>query len=292
MRQSAQAIRRTILVACAGGVVALGFIPVAAGAPEPAWISRANEAKTACSTGDVAKGTRLLAKLYATTHDPIWLFNQGRCFQRNKEPVQALARFREYLRKTKNAPKDSEAASGVADAEGYVKELEATIAAQKTKAAPSEPTPPAAVAPEPAPIQPPVPAPPPAAPAVTAATVAPPSPQGSSHGLLVAGVGLEIIGAAALITGGVFSYLVDKSNNDVKNLTQGGKVALGSDLRAKQSDGNRFATSQWIFYGIGGVAAAAGLTLHIIGTPRGGPKAEVQAAISPSACGLNLSVRL
>ena len=206
--------------------------------------------------------------------------------------MQALARFREYLRKTKNAPKDSEAASGVADAEGYVKELETKIASQDPKAASSEPTPPAAVAPEPAPIQPPVPSPPPTAPAVTAATAAPPSPQGSSHGLLVAGVGLEIVGAAALITGGVFSYLVDKSNSDAKNLTQGGKVALGSDLRAKQSDGSRFATSQWIFYGIGGVAVAAGLTLHIIGTRRGGPKAEVQPAISPSACGLNLSVRL
>ena len=35
--------------------------------------------------------------------------------------MQALARFREYLRKTKNAPKDSEAASGVADAEGLTK---------------------------------------------------------------------------------------------------------------------------------------------------------------------------
>ena len=275
MRQSARAIRRAILAACVGGVGALVFLPVAAGAPEAAWISRANEAKAACSAGDAAKGTRLLAKLYATTHDPIWIFNQGRCFQRNGEPVKALERFRDYLRKTKNARKDSEAASGVAEAEGHIKELEAQIAAEKPKAAPSEP-------------------PPPAAPAVTTATAAPPSPQGSGQGMLVAGVGLEILGAAALITGGVFSYLVDKTNSDAKNLTAAGNVALGSDLRVKQEQGNRYAKSQWIFYGIGGAAAAVGLTLHIIGTRRqsGGPKAELHPAISPSACGLNLSVRL
>ena len=293
MRQSARAIRRAILAACVGGVGALVFLPVAAGAPEAAWISRANEAKAACSAGDAAKGTRLLAKLYATTHDPIWIFNQGRCFQRNGEPVKALERFRDYLRKTKNARKDSEAASGVAEAEGHIKELEAQIAAEKPKAAPSEPPPPAAVAAEPAPSEPPAP-PPPAAPAVTTATAAPPSPQGSGQGMLVAGVGLEILGAAALITGGVFSYLVDKTNSDAKNLTAAGNVALGSDLRVKQEQGNRYAKSQWIFYGIGGAAAAVGLTLHIIGTRRqsGGPKAELHPAISPSACGLNLSVRL
>jgi hypothetical protein len=299
MRQSAQAIRRTILAAYAAGVVALVFIPATAAAREPAWASRANEAKAACSAGEVAKGTRLLAKLYATTHDPIWLFNQARCFQRNGEPAQALARFREYLRKTKKARKNSEAASGVAEAEGYVKELEAKIAVEKQKAAPSEPPSPAAVAAEPAPSEPPAaaevappPPPPPTAPAVTTATAAPPSPQGSGQGLLVAGVGLEILGTAVLITGGIFSYLADKTNSDAKNLTADGKVALGSDLRVKQEQGNRYAKSQWIFYGIGGAAVAAGLTLHIIGTRRVGPKAELQPAISPSACGLNLLVRL
>jgi hypothetical protein len=139
-----------------------------------------------------------------------------------------------------------------------------------------------------------VPSPRAAAPAVTTAANAPAAAQAPGQGLLVAGVGLEILGAAALVTGGVFSYLVDKTSSDAKNLTLAGKVAQGADLRAKQAEGNRYTTSQWVFYGIGGVAVAAGLTLHVIGTRKqsGGPKAELHPAISPSACGVTLSVRL
>ena len=292
-RPSRMSLRRTTLAACVGGLAALGIVPFAAGAPTRSWSSRAEEARTACAAGEVAKGTRLLAKLYATTKDPIWIFNQGRCFQKNGEPVQALARFREYLRKAKTAPKDSEAASGVSEAEGYVKELGAKIAAQNEKPAPSEAAPPAPVAAEPAASEPPVPSPPPATPTV-ASTSAPRPAEEQGQGLLVAGVGLEILGTAALVTGGVFSYLVHKTNRDANNLTGEGKVAQGADLRVKQADGKHFATMQWVFYGIGGAAAAAGITLHIIGTRKqsGGAKAELQPAVSPSAWGLSLSVRL
>jgi hypothetical protein len=110
----------------------------------------------------------------------------------------------------------------------------------------------------------------------------------------VTGIALEIVGAAALITGGVFSYLVSKTNDDANNLTSGGKVAQGSDLRTKQADGNRFVTMQYVFYAIGGVAAATGITLHLIGSSKNnaGATAEIQPAISPTAWGLNLSVRL
>jgi hypothetical protein len=108
------------------------------------------------------------------------------------------------------------------------------------------------------------------------------------------GIALEIVGAAALVTGGVFSYLVGKTSDDANNLTKGGKVAQGTDLRTRQADGNRFVTMQYVFYAIGGAAAATGLTLHLIGSIKNSARAtaELQPAISPTAWGLNLSVRL
>jgi hypothetical protein len=107
---------------------------------------------------------------------------------------------------------------------------------------------------------------------------------------VLTGIALEIVGAAALVTGGVFSYLVSKTSDDANNLTSAGKIAQGTE----QSDGNRFVTMQYVFYAIGGVAAATGITLHLIGASKnsGGATAEIQPALSPTAWGLNLSVRL
>ena len=288
MSHPAQAIRRAILAACAGGLLAVGFVPAASGAPGHTEDPRVQDAKIACAAGDVTTANRLLAELYAATEDPIWIFNQGRCFQQNGDPGHALTRFREYLRKAKTAPKGVVGASDISEAEQYIKELETEIAAQNNKGAPSEPTPPAPVVPAPAPVAQPAPA------QAATAKAQPQSTEEQGRGLVMTGIALEIVGAAALIPGGVFSYLVSKTSDDANNLTSGGKIAQGADLRTKQDDGNRFVTMQYVFYAIGGVAAATGITLHIIGSSKNnaGSTVEVQPAISPTAWGLNLSVRL
>ena len=64
-----------------------------------------------------------------------------------------------------------------------------------------------------------------------------PSSEDQGRGLVVTGIALEIVGAAALVTGGVFSYLVGKTSDDANNLTSGGKVVQGTDLLTKQADG-------------------------------------------------------
>jgi hypothetical protein len=56
------------------------------------------QAQRACLAGEVTTGIRLLAELYAATNDPRWLFNQGRCYEQNREPRAASERFREFLR--------------------------------------------------------------------------------------------------------------------------------------------------------------------------------------------------
>jgi tetratricopeptide (TPR) repeat protein len=55
-------------------------------------------AKVACLAGDYAKGVALLSELYVTTNDPVYVYNQGRCFQQNHHYEDAISRFQEYLR--------------------------------------------------------------------------------------------------------------------------------------------------------------------------------------------------
>jgi tetratricopeptide (TPR) repeat protein len=55
-------------------------------------------AKTACLAGDYAKGVAILSELYVSTNDPVFIYNQGRCFEQNHRYEDAISRFREYLR--------------------------------------------------------------------------------------------------------------------------------------------------------------------------------------------------
>ena len=85
--------------------------------------TRVAAAKTACVAGDVDRGVHLLAELFTATNDPIWIFNQGRCYQQNGQVQPAILRFREYLRKTPDAT-DPEVKTTRDEATGYLRELE------------------------------------------------------------------------------------------------------------------------------------------------------------------------
>jgi hypothetical protein len=84
-----------IHVACAVSLLA------AAPATGASLESREKVAKKACLVGDVSKGTEILADLYVRTDDPVYIYNQGRCFEQNGKNDQAVLRFKEYLRKDK-----------------------------------------------------------------------------------------------------------------------------------------------------------------------------------------------
>jgi hypothetical protein len=61
--------------------------------------SKERAAKKACLNGDSAKGVSILTDLYVDTNDATYIFNQGRCLEQNSRYKDAIARFREYLRK-------------------------------------------------------------------------------------------------------------------------------------------------------------------------------------------------
>jgi len=107
-------------------------------------------AKTACLAGDYAKGVALLAELYVSTREAIYLFNQGRCFEQNGRYEEAIVRFREYQRKNADAGRAPDAA-----AEKHIADCREQLALQKPAAPPSPPVqdkPALETAPPPAPL--------------------------------------------------------------------------------------------------------------------------------------------
>jgi len=76
-------------------------------------------AKKACLTGDADAGVALLADLYVDTNDSNHIFNQGRCLEQVGRCADAIIRFREYLRKTKDSGEvsDGRAERHMADCE-------------------------------------------------------------------------------------------------------------------------------------------------------------------------------
>ncbi|HEX7508530.1 MAG TPA: hypothetical protein VF550_17280 [Polyangia bacterium] len=113
-QRSVTAARRCAL---GGFVFALSWLLAAPVADAASKDNRKRVAKTACLAGDYSKGVALLAELYVETNDPMFIFNQGRCFEQNGLYEDAVTRFREYQRKLADAARapDPEADKHVAE---------------------------------------------------------------------------------------------------------------------------------------------------------------------------------
>jgi hypothetical protein len=109
---------------------------------QPDLDPRPGVAKKACIAGELQKAIPLLADLYTDTNDPIWIFNQGRCYQQNAEPTKASSRFKEFLRKYQGSQDDEI----VRNAQKYINEIDTEVqqkqAAAAAAAAPVDTTPP------------------------------------------------------------------------------------------------------------------------------------------------------
>jgi hypothetical protein len=82
--------------------------------------ARERDALAACDSGQVQKGIDLLARLWADTLEPTYVYDQGRCYQKASMPKEALARFQEFVRVAKDSKDEP-----VAQAEQFIKELQA-----------------------------------------------------------------------------------------------------------------------------------------------------------------------
>jgi hypothetical protein len=99
---------------------------------------REREAKKACLSGDYQKGVSILAELYVETDDPVFLHNQGRCYEQNVRYVEAAERFREYLRKAPKLTREERA-----QVDQHIADCEAAAARNQARGGTESPTAPA-----------------------------------------------------------------------------------------------------------------------------------------------------
>ena len=151
------------------------------------------------------------------------------------------------------------------------------------------PAPPFAPAPYPAqypaqyPPQYPAPAPPPPpppalGPAVATAQVPPPSTESGSGRKTAAWV-IGGVGVAGLIAGGVFTCLAVLDFSDVETKWDPGK----------KSDGDTFATLQWVGYGVGAAAIATAIILLATGKDTPPNSVVLAPTVGPGMAGAALS---
>lgn len=87
-------------------------------------------ARAACLAGDYAKGVAILSELFVATHDPAFIYNQGRCFEQNHRYEDAISRFHEYLSVAKKALK-----SDKAEAQRHIASCKQQLSHSESKAA-------------------------------------------------------------------------------------------------------------------------------------------------------------
>jgi len=230
--------------------------------------AREKQALAACDSAQVQKGIELLGGLWADTQDSTYLYNQGRCYQKNSMGKEALARFREFLRVVKDHPPDN--AGLVERAQGFVAELERSE--EPPRRAPAVPA---------AAISAPIPVAPPArATADSPAAGALGVEAASSRRLRkMAGLTSGGFGLVAGITGAVLVIDGASRANAARDRLGGAKSGADWDRAKPDYDAgvSRYRTG-WVVSGIGAAALVAGVVL--IGTARQ-PERPVQVDLGP-----------
>ena len=248
---------------------------------KPAKESKEKLAKTACLSGDYAKGVALLAELYVSTSDIAHLYNQGRCFEQNGKYEEAIVRFREFQRKNADAGNPPDAV-----AEKHIADCQALLDKQKpTTSPPSMPAPVPTAAPEAA-------VPPPAAPGVdSSGPVAKPGPgdvgvatsTGGDRGavLRIAGIATFAVGVAGVATGVALNLKANSLASDLDASASTTNSSTTLYTRSKESSRSTYETLSWVGYGVGGACLAAGAVLYYLGHRRAGEPTSV--ALLPAA---------
>jgi hypothetical protein len=229
-----------------GCVVFVGIAPAQAEKGDP----RENKARAECLAGRVQTGIDLLAELFTETHNMTYVYNQGRCFEQNGMPHEAILRFKEFLRKGKDLSAEEKA-----EVTSHVNECQAELDAQSKS---SQPLPRAVEKPEPVAAMTPPPSPSPVSQTAGAAPASPPAPPGA--GLRMAGIVTGSAGAAVLVGGVIFGVLSHQIANEVTS-----DDAKGIYSKSKDDKGKLYADLQWVGYGVGAAGLVAGGVLYYLG---------------------------
>lgn len=236
-------------------------------------------ARKACLSGDYAKGVSILADLFVETREPVYLFNQGRCFEQNLQYREAIGRFEEYLRVGETTKLESADRSA---AEKHITDCKARL--------PEDPSKPQVTAPV-------VQAPPTVLPApettpkpetinqtVGQTKAQPESPKGRS-GLLTAGIVTGVVGVVAVSAGVALNLKVNSLVNEME-------TTLDGYTASKNSSKNTYETLMWVGYGVGAACIATGATLVAFGVgsrPASSTQVALVPVVGPDLAGMMLS---
>jgi hypothetical protein len=241
--------------------IAICGVARAADPPPSGEDRRPTAALSACASGDAAKGVAILGELYAESRNPAYVFNQGRCYQKNGQLEQARVRFDEYLRISTHEPPED-----IQRAQGFIKEIDETLARQR------------ASAPTPVMVTP-------------TATL-----ENRSRTLRITSIALAAVGVVAIGTGVYLSFQV-KATNDSINQEFSRQPYVTDEARLEQliSDGKSYETWQWVSYGFGIAAMAGAVTTPLLsGFGSGSGPAERAVSVAPalSPDGMGAVVRM
>jgi hypothetical protein len=228
----------------------------------------ATKARTACLSGDYQTGIALLAELFVQTKDPVMIFNQGRCFEQNSRYEEAITRFDEYLRITKNTD-----AKDRGDAQEHIAECQAKVARGNTLTPP--PPPPDDPSPE----------------ATTGAgTTTPPPPPlveaapraDTGRSKRIAGIIVGSVGLVAVGTGIALNLHANRLASDLNSPT-------GYD-RDKASSQSLYKNLTYVGYGVGAACLVSGVVLYILGNraETEAPSLALRPLITPTLTSLSL----
>jgi len=204
-------------------------------------------ARKACLDGDYTQGVSILSDLFVDSEDPIYIFNQARCFQQNGRYGDAVVRFEEYLRTADanmNASDKAAAEKHLADCREKVAQERGSSTSQPATLALPPPTP------EPAPT-------PALAPQPPTSSVVNTAPQRGRH-LLTAGIITGAVGVAAVAGGVVMALKANSMANEMEG-------EVGSYSPGKENDQKRYKTLSWVGYGVGAACVATGAILIGVG---------------------------
>jgi hypothetical protein len=250
----------------------LAFLAVPLVARAGAKENKERAAKTACLSGDYAKGVALLAELYVSSNNDVtYLFNQGRCFEQNGRYEEAIVRFREYQLKNAdagNAPDES--------AEQHIANCQAVLDRQKPAAQAASvvvPAAPAMAAPsalttEQADSKAPAVEVKPDAKVDVTESAAPTTP---GRGLRIGGITAAAVGVAGIATGVILNL---KANSLAKDLNDANGSSTTLYSRSKESSRSTYQTLGWVAYGAGAACLVGGAALYWLGYNQG-QKAQV-----------------
>jgi tetratricopeptide (TPR) repeat protein len=229
------------------------------------WKAREMAAKKFCNVGEYQKGIEILGDLYVETNISTYLFNQGRCYQQNDQYEKAIARFREYLRKSpgispaEKLPVDEH----IADCQTQLQKLQPLPAPADTISPTVKKPPPAMTKPDLVAI----PAMPPTAPL-----------DNEGKGLRIAGL---ITGSVGLIGLGVGGAIFWEHNRKVEEYDS---MAVRPD--DAESNLQQLKTLSLVGFGVGGAAVLTGVIMYYFGWKSHASTAISSAVVVPTPEGM------